>query len=141
MAQSLGKEELKALSVAKLSDAQLLFAHERWSNAYYLAGYAVELAFKACLAGQFIADAIPDRKLVTDLHTHDLSKLVSLAGLQTALKQRQDQDVEFAQNWGLTAQWKPDSRYEIRDRSAADYLVHAVGDDAHGVLPWIRTFW
>lgn len=141
MAQSLGKDVLEKLSIAKLSDAQLLFESERWANAYYLAGYAIELAFKACLAGQFIANAIPDRKLVMDLHTHDLSKLVSLTGLQTELKQRQDQDVEFALNWGLTAQWKPDSRYELNDMSAADYLIHAVGNDAHGVLPWIQTFW
>ncbi|MDR7156517.1 HEPN domain-containing protein [Sphingobium xenophagum] len=139
--QSLRKEDLKALSAAKLADAQLLFRHDRWSNAYYLAGYAVELAIKACLAGQFYADAIPDKKLVLDLHTHDLPKLVSLAGLQTELKNRQDQDNEFAQNWGLTAEWKPDSRYETNDKSSADYLIQAVGNDAHGVLPWIQIFW
>lgn len=141
MSHGLRKRDLQTLSATRLNDAQLLFEHGRWASAYYLAGYAVELALKACAASQFAADAIPDRKLVQELHTHDLPKLISLAGLQPELKTRQDEDVEFALNWGLAAEWKPESRYELNDESSADYLIYAVSENRHGVLPWIQTFW
>lgn len=141
MSPGLKRDELKSLSTSKLEDALLLFDNGRWANAYYLAGYSVELALKACAAIQFVAEAIPDRKLVQDLHTHDLPRLISLVGLHPELKQRQDEDVEFAQNWGLAAEWTPESRYEANDKSSANYLIHAIADQAHGVLPWIRTFW
>lgn len=139
--QGLKRQELEALSIAKLEDATLLFENGRWSNAYYLAGYAVELALKACAARQFIAEAIPPKGLVNDLHSHNLPRLISLAGLQRELSHRQDADEDFAINWGLVAEWRPEARYQAYDRSSADYLLHAIKSDAHGVLQWIRTFW
>ncbi len=48
------------LAAAKCEDATLLLAHARFSSAYYLAGYALELALKACIAKQFAAEVIPD---------------------------------------------------------------------------------
>jgi hypothetical protein len=61
MALGLKGTNLKALAQAKLDDAILLFDNKRYSNAYYLAGYAIELALKACIAKQFVADTIPDK--------------------------------------------------------------------------------
>lgn len=34
--------DLQALAEMRLQDAIILLEHERWSAAYYLAGYAVE---------------------------------------------------------------------------------------------------
>jgi HEPN domain-containing protein len=141
VAQSLSKHRLMALSQSKLSDAELLFANGRWANAYYLAGYAVELALKACAAIQFTADSIPAKKLILDLHTHDFAKLISSAGLQPELKKKLGEDDLFAAYWAVAAEWTPDSRYDDTDKSSAQYLISAVGEQAHGVLPWIRTFW
>lgn len=38
------KRQFELLAVEKLTDAELLLENRRWSNAYYLVGYAVELA-------------------------------------------------------------------------------------------------
>lgn len=55
------KPDLEALSIVRLDDAKLLFQSGRYSGAYYLSGYAVELAIKACIARVFQANAIPDK--------------------------------------------------------------------------------
>ena len=49
----IGKVRLIELSDSKLEDAKLLRNAGRSDNAYYLAGYAVELMLKAILSGQF----------------------------------------------------------------------------------------
>ena len=41
------RKTLQALAEGKLDDALLLLRNNRCSNAYYLAGYALELGFKA----------------------------------------------------------------------------------------------
>ncbi|WP_156028587.1 DNA-binding protein [Sphingobium chlorophenolicum] len=141
MVQGLSRAHLKALSLSKLDDAALLFQCERWASAYYLAGYAVELGLKACAATQFSAETIPDKKLVNSLHTHSLDSLVGLAGLRADLRAKQDEDSEFSANWGITLEWVPESRYESTDKSSAHYLINAIQNEQHGVLPWIQTHW
>jgi HEPN domain-containing protein len=42
--------DLQKLAEDRLLDAEALLAAGRWSAAYYLAGYAVECAIKACIA-------------------------------------------------------------------------------------------
>jgi HEPN domain-containing protein len=75
------RTDLRAMAQAKLDDAVLLLQNGRFSNAYYLAGYAVELALKACIAAQFVADVIPDKSLVNAIYRHTLKDLVGTAGL------------------------------------------------------------
>ena len=43
----INKKELRKIAKAKLKDAELLYQHKRYDSAYYLVGYAVELALKA----------------------------------------------------------------------------------------------
>ena len=47
------KKDLEALADTRLGDATHLFKGARYSAAYYLAGYAVELGIKACIARYF----------------------------------------------------------------------------------------
>jgi hypothetical protein len=135
------KGDLQRLARAKLEDGLLLFNSGRFSNAYYLAGYAVEFAFKACIAKQISGETIPEKKFILDIHTHDLSKLAGLAGLRNALQTEQDADREFHANWGIAAQWAPEVRYEPTDRSMAQLLLGAIADPQHGVLQWIEKHW
>ena len=64
MSFGLNHKDLQNLSNAKFSDAVLLFENERFSNAYYLAGYAVGIGLKACIALQFKPETLPDPKFV-----------------------------------------------------------------------------
>ena len=72
-------------------------------NISYLAGYAVEIGLKACIAAQISAETIPDKALIEKVFKHKFPTLVGLAGLGTRLKERQDADPEFAANWALVS--------------------------------------
>jgi len=135
------RADLRALAQAKIDDAIILMQNKRFSNAYYLAGYAVEMALKACIAAQFVVDTIPDKGFVDKIYSHDLRQLVKLAGLSSELAKREDADVNFAANWALVAQWTESSRYESLDSATAIATIGAITDANSGVLSWIKTFW
>lgn len=135
------RDELRAIAQAKIEDAKILLANGRYSNAYYLAGYAVEIGLKACIASQFIADVIPDKTFVNDIYRHKLKDLVGSAGLSRSLKDREDKDPNFAINWALVAQWTPEIRYQAVDPMSAQGMVAAITDTKSGVLEWIKAHW
>ena len=100
---NLSKKRLLEMAEAKLADARFLLSDSRSSNAYYLAGYSVELVLKAVLSSRFQADTIPSRELVREIFTHDLSKLLGLANLRQNLADKKDADPEFWARWGNRA--------------------------------------
>jgi HEPN domain-containing protein len=135
------RADLQKLADEKLSDAQVLFNAKSWSNAYYLAGYAVELAIKACIAKSFKADTIPDKTLVERTYSHKFASLIGTAGLTAELRNQEQASQDFRTAWGVVNQWSPDDRYAENSEQDARELIEAIGDATHGVLPWIRTHW
>src|SRR5436309_15932592 len=93
------KARLVELAEAKLEDAKLLLSAGRTDNAYYLAGYAVELMLKAILSGRFRENTLPDRALINQLYSHDLAKLARLALLDVALGRHEVCDEDFSSRW------------------------------------------
>jgi hypothetical protein len=73
--------------------------------------------------------------------THNLSQLVTLAGLKDKLEA--DQDVIL--NWTLVKDWNETVRYDLKGasdaKSKAGDFYRAVTDSAHGVLSWIQMHW
>ena len=49
------RNELQELASERLKEAQALLGAGFWSGAYYLSGYSIEFALKACIARQFQA--------------------------------------------------------------------------------------
>ena len=141
MGLAISRSELQAAAQAKLDDALLLLKSGRFSNAYYLAGYAVELGLKACIARQIAGETIPDSSLLKGVLSHEFDKLVGLAGLKSELQTAQDKDSKFATFWGLVSEWTPDSRYEATEVTSSQLMIAAVGNPASGVLQWIKNFW
>ena len=135
------RTDLQALAQAKLDDAVLLLDHRRWSNAYYLAGYGVELGLKACIARQISSDTIPDRSIIKGIYSHVFRDLVGIAGLKAELEDRQKLSADFGSNWAIAAEWSPDDRYRAIQAMEAQYLISAVGDPDNGVLQWIKIYW
>jgi hypothetical protein len=135
------RNDLRAHAQAKLDDATILFQNGRPSNAYYLAGYAVEIGLKACIAAQISAETIPDKSLINNILKHSFPVLIGLAGLATQLKEQQDKDPDFAANWAIVSEWSPDARYEAIDTCSAQTLIVAISDPKSGVLEWIKTYW
>ena len=135
------RTDLQAYAQAKLDDASILMQNRRYSNAYYLAGYAVELGLKACIAAQINAETIPDKAFIKDIFTHEFPKLIGLAGLTTELKNQMEKDSEFGANWAIARGWSPDVRYETRDVTSAQIFIAAIAHPDSGVLQWIKTHW
>jgi HEPN domain-containing protein len=134
-------DDLKSISECKLADAVFLLNHGRWSNSYYLAGYCVEIALKACVAKQIVGQVVPLRSIVDGFHSHDFRRLAGLAGLMASLKHKESEDNAFASYWALAQQWEPSSRYESTDKLSAQYMIHALTEQKSGVYQWIRTQW
>jgi HEPN domain-containing protein len=77
----MNRTDLQDVAMRRLRAAESLLNDQHWDSAYYLAGYAVECGLKACIAKQFREHDFPDKKTVNESYTHDLTKLVNLAGL------------------------------------------------------------
>lgn len=135
------RTDLRVKAQAMFDDAELLLANQRYSNAYHLAGYAVEIGLKACIAAQVTQDTIPDKDLLRHVLQHDFKALVGLAGLRQALELQETADPTFHAFWGIASDWSPDVRYSETDVTSAQLLVRAVGDPVSGVLQWIKRFW
>jgi len=137
----LTKNDLQRLAQIRLEDAILLLQNKQTSSAYYLAGYAVELALKACASKLFQNNTIPDKNLVNALYTHSLVNLMSTSGLLPELKTAIKNDPVFGANWGIVTKWTESSRYEFWDIMAATTLIEAIINEKHGVFPWVKNHW
>ncbi len=135
----LSKQRLIELADEKLADAKMLLEADKPANAYYLAGYAVELMLKAVLSSRFQADTLPDPSWSKDVFAHDLKKLTRLALLDDKLKSGEDADPEFAARWQIVQGWNETSRYDVRGTGPAKELIEAIDDPDHGVLQWLRA--
>jgi hypothetical protein len=75
---TLNRADLQQLAEDRVLDTAALINVGRWSGAYYLAGYAVECAFKACIAKQTGLHDFPDKAIAQKSFTHNVSELLDL---------------------------------------------------------------
>lgn len=137
---SLTRVDAQRLAQEKLDDARLLADHQRYSTAYYLAGYAVEIALKAAVARSIVAETIPAKGTIDRVYTHDFSRLVTIAGLDASLR-RASADEDFLANWNTVGRWSPESRYAIVNSYACAALIDAIVRPGSGVFEWLRKHW
>jgi hypothetical protein len=133
----LSKQHLLDLAAEKLSDAKLLQSNDRPGNAYYLAGYAIELLLKAAISSRFQANTIPDPSWLRDVFSHNLERLAKVALLEDGVKRASDANAEFKARWDIVLEWKETSRYYARTQRDADALIAAIDDPKHGVFQWL----
>jgi HEPN domain-containing protein len=136
------RNDLRRLSRLRIREARVLLRAGSAHGAYYLAGYAVECALKACIARQFRQHDIPDRKLVSDVYTHDVDKLLDLAGLRPTLQLEAAAHPPLQTNWNVVKDWKEVARYDpnISEQEAQD-LYSACAARRYGILAWLRNRW
>ena len=119
----------------------MLLRGGHWDGAYYLCGYAVECALKACIARRVRQHDFPDRDLAGQSNSHNLAQLVRVAGLEYQLQVALGGNPDLAANWGIVRDWTERSRYERRREQEARALYVATADRRNGVLRWIRRSW
>jgi hypothetical protein len=135
------RRALQELSKVRLKEARALVAAGLVDGGYYLAGYAIECALKACIAKGTRRHEFPDKKKVDTSYSHNPRELVRVAGLEDARLNHTHSDPSFGTNWDVVQLWSEQSRYERHRPEAAHELLEAIGDRRHGVISWIRLHW
>jgi HEPN domain-containing protein len=135
------RAELQWLAKERISDAKVLLAARHWSGAYYLAGYAVECALKACIAKLMKPEEFPDKTFAEKCWTHVLPQLLGLAGLKDDLDTAFRADPDLRDNWDTIKEWSESSRYARKTKADAEDLYEAVTEKKHGVFPWLKLRW
>jgi HEPN domain-containing protein len=136
----LNRQDLQNLALTRLEEVEVLLNNHKYSGAYYLSGYVIECALKACIAKQTQEFDFPDKKTVMDSYTHDLEKLVKVAKLEKQLKSLLN-DPDFSLRWSMVKDWSEESRYQTHNRQEALDIYSAITDPNHGVLQWLQQHW
>ena len=134
------RRDFKILAELRAEEARILLGKGKQQGAYYLAGYAVECALKACIAKKTKRFEFPAKaEYIRKLYTHELDKLLSLAGLDAQLNKDIGANKVFEANWSTVKDWTEESRYRTSGLNGKDMYNAVAGQD--GVLPWIRRRW
>lgn len=136
------RAQFRLLARMRLADAAALLRVRRYAGAYYLCGYAVEAALKACICRNTRRYSFPlDRGAVDKVYTHDPKTLVGSAGLSQALVAEIGANRAFSDNWSVVKDWGEKSRYQRATELEARNLYAAVTNPTDGVLRWISRYW
>lgn len=138
----MNRQELQEISRIRKREAAALIKAKRSAGAYYLVGYAVECALKACIAKQIKRHDFPEKDLAHKAYVHNLEQLLKVAGLEHALETDMKTNKALQLNWTVVKDWKETCRYttNITDNDARD-LYAACTARKNGILPWIRSKW
>ncbi len=138
----LNRRSLQRISNRRVREARSLVRAGHFPGAYYLVGYSVECALKACVARQIKQNDFPDKNMVTKAHTHNLEQLVKVAGLSLEFQHARRSNSDLELNWAIVKDWSETSRYDIEITSAqAKDILSALTSRKNGVLTWIKSKW
>jgi len=138
----MNRVDLQNLAELRLKEAKILLDAASYPGAFYLAGYAVECALKACIAKRTKEHDFPDKDIVNKSYTHKLGDLVKLAELKEKLDAEMSPNKRLEQFWAWVVDWDETRRYELGvvEKEARD-LYQAIADPTDGVLQWLKKFW
>ncbi|MCI0377511.1 MAG: HEPN domain-containing protein [Gemmataceae bacterium] len=125
------------LADIRIAEAKALLDQGMFAGAYYLAGYSVEFALKACIAKLTNQYDFPEKRFVLDCYTHDVEKLLALAGIDKQFESDAKASPTFFQFWQVVKEWDESCRFEIKVQNEAQSLYDAIADPTKGVLLWI----
>ena len=133
--------DFQQIAELRLRESKALLADGFSDGAYYLAGYAVECALKACIAKRTQEHDFPDRES-RNYYSHDLEELLGFAKLRIELDQSMKANSAMKTNWIIVQDWSEESRYDKnKTGQEATELLMAIEDQAGGLLPWLRQPW
>ena len=133
--------DFQNIAELRLRESKALLAAGFPDGSYYLAGYAIECALKACIAKRTLEHDFPDKKFVSESHTHDIGKLLQLAELKLELENAMKADPGMRAALDTIQDWSEASRYDRRAEQEALDLIQAIEDRKGGLLPWITLRW
>ena len=139
----MNRADFQRLANLRVKEAKVLLDNGCYEGAYYLAGYAVECALKACIAKQTREyDFPPDAETVRNsIYTHDLTRLLRQAGLAGTLDTKSQSDAVFRNNWGVLRDWSEQSRYNSSVTQLDAETLYSAIVGRNGALTWLKTYW
>jgi HEPN domain-containing protein len=137
----MNRNDLQRLAGTRIREAKTLFKAGEYSGTYYLAGYSVECALKACIAKAVQRHDFPEKGLSDKVFTHNLRDLLKLADLNDELEAAKRASRTLAAAWDEVIKWSEASRYAIWTRNQAEELLDAISRRKDGVMPWIKQRW
>ena len=149
--------EIRRIADQRLLEAKILVdspLSTSYEGAYYLAGYCVELHLKAriCelldLPDLFLDAEASATNQASSSHAqvgklfklHELTKLVSLAGLSRKLEHEVVGNPSLIANWSVIKKWKETKRYSPPgsiDKIAVERLIDSIENPQTGFLQWM----
>ena len=137
----MNRSDFQQLADIRFREARSLLDAGFPDGAYYIAGYAVESALKACIAKRTQQYDFPDKKLVNESHTHNLIELMRISELAPLLKIAMQADAVLEDQWTTVQSWSETGRYQRYETWQAQSLIEAIANPSGGLLPWIRQHW
>jgi hypothetical protein len=138
----MNRSDLQSLSRQRRKEAAALLRARHFPGAYYLVGYAVECALKACIARQTRRFDFPSKQIAQKVFVHDLEVLVKLAGLMQDLERDLRANASLQLNWAIVKDWSEESRYLLGITRAQALDLYSAGTSRrNGVLAWVRQRW
>jgi HEPN domain-containing protein len=119
--------QLRSIAKARLRDADVLLRAKRFDGAFYLCGYAVELALKSRICRTLGWSSFPETKSefegLQSIKTHDLERLLRFSGIEERIRRK------YLSEWSEVVNWNPEKRYQAIGQStpqqATDMLTSA----------------
>jgi len=136
----MNRSDLQRLARVRAREANALLQLRHYSGAFYLSGYSIECALKACVAKQTQRYDFPDKGRVVDSYTHNLTELLRLAELRPDMTADSRVNSTLGANWATVRRWTEASRYEVKTQTEAQDMIRSVSGRG-GVLPWIVQRW
>jgi len=103
-------KDLRAIARARLRDAQVLLKAKRFDGAFYLSGYAVEMALKARICRTLKWREFPQSgrefEDFRSLRTHSLEVLLKFSGVEERVTAMRPAE------WSVVAEWDSEKRYQ-----------------------------
>jgi hypothetical protein len=138
----MNRADFQQLANLRIAEAKALLAAGFPAGAYYLAGYAVECALKACIAKTVQQYDFPDKDWSAKSYQHDPAKLLKPAELEDELNLARGLNKALDANWFVVKDWSEKARYKAEiTTSMASSLIAAIDDPKDGVLPWLIQRW
>jgi AbiV family abortive infection protein len=135
--------DLQNLSELRIREAKILLDGGSYPGTFYLAGYSIECALKACIAKATQQHDFPDKpEQVRQIYSHNLKQLLSLAKLEDMLEDDMKSNSDLRAYWNRVVNWNEERRYELglTEKEARD-LYQAIADPVNGVLVWLKKCW
>jgi hypothetical protein len=127
----------------RLEDAIMLFNNNLYDGAFYIAGYALELTFKAkiceCLKiDEFYHLHAAKSDFSKVFLVHNLNRLLILSGLYTVYETDKLTDSRLMLAWSTAIKWSENNRYDKR----GTHVSREVQDFINAIkflIQWINT--